>query len=402
MSAGLRGEAVIAGFVERPAERRFTGAPRLHIEQWAELAADALADAGIEWAEVDGIACAGEVRESMHFMPAAIAEYCGWSVNLAERLDLGGASSVGMIWRAAAAIELGVCEVVVCAISSQPRPPSPNGDPLENRFYFGSSSAEWGSPQAEFDIPFGNVGQNCGYAMYAQRYHDEFGWDQRARAKIASDQRRSASVNPGAAFFGQPVTPEEILASRMIADPLRLQEIVMPVSGGGAVVVTSAERAKRSRHRPVSIAGFGEHLTHKTPTYTPDLTSTPVGPAARSAFAMAGTKPGDVDMAQIYDCYTITALLSIEDSGFCGKGEGMAFVNEHDLSYKGDFPCNTHGGQLGFGQPGAAGGMTQVVEAVRQIQGRAGERQLRKHDVAYVTGTGGVMSEQSALVLRGL
>jgi len=151
----------------------------------------------------------------------------------------------------------------------------------------------------------------------------------------------------------------------------------------------------------VVIAGCGERLTHKTPTFAPDLTSTPVGPAAASAFGMAGIAPAEVDMVQIYDCYTITALLSIEDSGFCAKGEGMDFVDAHDLSYLGDFPCNTHGGQLGFGQPMSAGGMTQVVEAVRQIQGRADERQLASHDIAYVTGTGGVMSEQNALVVRG-
>jgi len=187
----------------------------------------------------------------------------------------------------------------------------------------------------------------------------------------------------------------------MISEPLRMLEIVMPVSGGAAVVVTTPERARAARHRPVHIAGFGEHLTHKTPTYAPDLLQTPVGAAAATAFAMAGLTPADVDMAQIYDCYTITVLLSIEDSGFCGKGEGLEFVRTHDLSFKGDFPVNTHGGQLGYGQAGMAGGMSQVVEAVRQIQGRSGDRQLAKHDTAYVTGTGGVMSEQAALVLVG-
>jgi acetyl-CoA acetyltransferase len=151
----------------------------------------------------------------------------------------------------------------------------------------------------------------------------------------------------------------------------------------------------------VYVTGFGEHLSHKTPTYTKDMLHTPVEVAARSAFSMAGIGRDAIDMVQLYDCYTITALLSIEDSGFCGKGEGMAFVNDHDLSYEGDFPCNTHGGQLGFGQPGLAGGMSHVVEAVRQIQGRAGDRQLRRNDNAYVSGTGGVMSEQSALVLQG-
>jgi acetyl-CoA acetyltransferase len=151
----------------------------------------------------------------------------------------------------------------------------------------------------------------------------------------------------------------------------------------------------------VFVTGFGEHIMHKTPTYTPDLTRTPVGPASDLAFSMSGVKRSDVDMVQIYDCYTITVLLSIEDSGFCGKGEGMAFVRENDLSYRGSFPCNTHGGQLGVGQCQLAGGMSHVTEGARQIMGRAGDRQLARHDIAYVSGTGGVMSEQSALLLQG-
>ena len=397
---GLRGDAAIVGFAEYRSERHFTGTPRLDLEQWADLAALALDDAGIDTREVNGLVCA-HVAESAHFIPATIAEYCGWSVNFAEHMDLGGATPVGMVWRAAAAIELGLCDVVVCAVVSQPRPEPPEPEPFNPQFVWGASSNAWGSPQAEFEIPFGNVAQNNGYAMYAQRYHDTYGWDEWARAKIAADQRKSACVNPNAVFFGKPITPDDVLASRVIADPLHLLEIVMPCHGGAAVVVASRERARRTRHRPVYVTGCGEHLTHKTPTYAHDMVTTPVGPAAEKAFSMAGIRRSDVDMVQIYDCYTITALLTIEDSGFCGKGEGMAFVREHDLSYAGDFPCNTHGGQLGFGQPGLAGGMSQVVEAVRQIQGSADERQLKRHDTAFVTGTGGVMSEQSALILQG-
>jgi acetyl-CoA C-acetyltransferase len=398
---GLRGEAAIVGFAEHRSERHFTGTPRFSLEQWADFAALALADAGIESREVDGIVCAGDLRESSLFVPATVAEYCGWSVNFAERLDLGGASPVGMVWRAAAAIELGLCEVVVATAVGLPRPDPPEPEPVDPRIMWGASSNAFGSPQAEFEIPYGHVAQNTGFAMYAQRYHDAFGWDERARAKIASDQRKSACANPDAVFFGKPITPEDVLASRMIADPLHLLEIVMPCSGGAAVVLTSRERAARTRHRPVFVTGFGERLSHKTPTYTHDMTRTPVAAAADSAFTMAGIGRDAIDMVQLYDCYTITALLTIEDSGFCAKGEGMAFVNEHDLSYEGDFPCNTHGGQLGFGQPGLAGGMSHVVEAVRQVQGRADGRQLARHDTAYVSGTGGVMSEQSALVLQG-
>ena len=397
---GFEGTAVIAGYAEHASERPFGGAPAFGLEQWSELAALALADAGIEWSEVDGLACAGEIAESPGFMPAAIAEYCGWSVNLAERLDLGGASSVGMVWRAALAVEAGLCDVVVCAVTGRPTPVPPWPVTLDDRYVFGASSNAWGSPQAEFDIPFGNVGQNCGYALYARRYHELYGWDERARAKIAADQRCSAQANPNAIFRGTPISIDDVLGSRMISDPLRMLEIVMPVAGGGAVVVARRDRARRPR--AVAIRGFGEHLGHKTPTYAPDHSVTPVAAAAAKAFAMAGVRPADVDMAQIYDCYTITALLSLEDSGFCAKGEGMAFVNDHDLSYRGDFPMNTHGGQLGVGQAGEAGGMSQVVEAVRQVQGRAGDRQLARHELAYVTGTGGVMSEQTALVLEGL
>ena len=393
--------AAVVGFAERRAQRPFQGTHRFTVEQWADLAADALADAGIESSEVDGICCGGDVFEATRFVPATVAEYCGWSVNFAERLDLGGASAVGAVWRAAMAIDAGLCEVVVCALVAEPPPRPPTPRPPDPAMVFGASSNEWGSPQAEFEIPYGNIGQNCAYAMYAQRYHDLYGWDERARAKVAADQRASANANPDAIFHDTALTVDDVLASPVISEPLHIVEIVMPVTGGAAVVVTSAERAARARHRPVRVAGFGEHLTHKTHTYAPELLVTPVAAAASRAFTMAGLSPRDMDMVQLYDCYTITVLLTLEDSGFCGKGEAMAFVRDHDLSFEGDFPCNTHGGQLGFGQAGLAGGMSQVVEAVRQVQGRAGVRQLGRHDTAYVSGTGGVMSEQCALVLVG-
>jgi acetyl-CoA acetyltransferase len=131
------------------------------------------------------------------------------------------------------------------------------------------------------------------------------------------------------------------------------------------------------------------------------MLETPIGPAAKRAFEIAGMAPGDMQMAQIYDCYTITVLLSLEDSGFCEKGRGMDFVLENDLTYKGNFPLNTHGGQLSFGQAAAAGGMSQLIEAVQQIQGRCGERQVARNDIAYVSGTGGVMSEQTVVILQG-
>jgi acetyl-CoA acetyltransferase len=237
--------------------------------------------------------------------------------------------------------------------------------------------------------------------MIAQRYKAVYGYDPRALAKIAADQRTNACANPEAFFYGQPITIDDVLNSRMIADPLHLLEIVMPAAGGAAFVVARKDIARSNDHRPAVIKGFGEFIQCKSPSYADDMLATPIGPASRQAFSMSGLKPIDMDMAQVYDCYTITVMLTLEDAGFCEKGQGPKFITEHDLTYKGDFPLNTHGGQLSFGQAGAAGGMSQIVEAVQQIQGRCGERQLKRHDLAYVSGTGGVMSEQGALILEG-
>jgi acetyl-CoA acetyltransferase len=398
---GLTGQAAIVGVVDWKPERKFSGERRFMLEQWAELARAALADADIEPGEVDGLV-SPQIAETPNFVPATVAEYCGFEVNFAECVDLGGANAVGMVWRAAAAIELGLCQVVVCAIPARPTPRNPRAEGrFDERWIYGASSNAFGSPQAEFEIPYGHLAQNAGYSMIAQRYRAIYGYDDRGTAKIAVDQRTNACAHPDAIFHGQPIVVEDVLASRMIADPLHLLEIVMPVAGGHAVVVASAERAKRTPHRPVIVAGCGERLGTKTPPNARDLLETPVGPAADRAFDMAGARRDEIDLACVYDCYTITALLTLEDAGFCPKGQGMEFVRDHDLTWAGDFPLNTHGGQLSYGQAGAAGGMSQVTEAVHQLRHEATGRQVRRCETAFVSGTGGVMSEQSALILRG-
>jgi len=215
------------------------------------------------------------------------------------------------------------------------------------------------------------------------------------------DQRTNACAHPDAVFHGKPLTVDDVLASPVIADPIHLLEVVMRVQGGAAVLVANADLARRSRHRPVRITGFGEHVAFKTPTYAEDLVRTPIARAADRAFAMAGLDREDVDMASIYDCYTITVLMSLEDAGFCTKGTAMQWVSEHDLTFRGDFPVNTAGGQLSFGQAGMAGGMHHVVDAARQVMGRADQAQVADCHTAFVTGNGGIMSEQVALLLQG-
>lgn len=398
---GLRGEAAIVGVADWKPERKFSGRPAPMLEQWAELARLALEDAGIAADEVDGLVTP-MISESSGFVPATVAEYLGLEVNLAEKVDLGGANAVGMVWRAASAIELGLCNVVLCAIPARPTPRDPRpGRPLDDRYIYGASSNSHGSPQAEFEIPYGHLAQNAGYSMIAQRYRSVYGYDARAMAKIAVDQRTNACAHPDAVFHGQPITADDVLASRMIADPLHLLEIVMPVAGGHALVVARTDRTRDPAHRPVVVAGCGERLTVKSPANARDLLETPVGVASELAFSMAGVSRDEIDVACIYDCYSITALLTLEDAGFCKKGQGLDFVRDHDLTFSGDFPMNTHGGQLSYGQAGGAGGMSQVNEAVHQLRHEAGARQVPGCETAFVSGTGGVMSEQSALILRG-
>lgn len=402
---GLQGKAALVGAAQYTPEKYATAPRMFHLEQVADLALQALDDAGLSLSEVDGLITTGpHFHEAGSFVPAMAGEYLGVRLNFAEVVDLGGASSVGMVWRAAAAIELGLCDTVVCVIPARMAPTSEFDDHIAEVMKasrFGGHSTRFGAPEAEMDLPYGHMAQNTGYAMIAQRYAAIHGYDAAALARIAVQQRFNACHNPQAMFYGQPITVDDVLASRMVAEPLRMLEIVMPVAGGGAMVVTRADKARSCKHRGVQIVGCGEHIQTKSPTYAPDMLATPIGPASRKAFAMAGLSPADMHMAQIYDCYTITVLLTLEDAGFAPKGQGMRFVQEHDFTFQGDFPMNTHGGQLSFGQTGSAGGMTQVIEAMQQIQGRAGARQLTRHDLAYVSGTGGVMSEQGALILKG-
>lgn len=395
---GLRGEAAIVGVAEfapmRKPEKLWMG-----LEAYSELARMALEDAGLTIRDVDAVLTGNNLQEAQMFIPATLIEYLGIESHFSEIVDLGGASGAGLVLRAAMAIEMGLCETALCMLYTQAHHQNPKAPPMQRARDWGGGV--WGSPQAEFEIPFGAVQGTYGYAMIANRYAHEFGLTDEQRAKVAVDQRTNALANPKAVFRNTPITTEDVLNSPMICSPLHMLEIVMPCMGGAAVVVTSKEKAAKTKHRPVYVVGGGENTTHRSVTYEPDFTHSPIKAASDRAWAMTDLKPKDIDLASLYDCYTITVLLTLEDTGFCPKGEAGRFVMEHDLTYKGDFPMNTHGGQLSFGQAGIAGGMSHVTEAAWQIQGRAGERQLRKCDTAFVNGNGGIMSEQVSIILRG-
>ena len=389
--------AFIVGVAEYPA-RRFSEAPALNsLEQAADLALLALHDAGLTIKDVDGI-CVRGVYVTQQFLPATVAEYLGIRITYGEAPDLGGATAAGMVWRAAAAIEREMASTVLCLYPGNCPPPTPGSGGWSD---FGASSYLAGSPQAEFEIPYGHLGQNAPYAMVAQRYGHVHGYDPQAMARLVVQQRVNACANPDAIFHGQSLTEAEVLASPMIAEPLHMLEIVRPVRGGAAVVVSGADIARRTRHRPVNIAGYGEAIAHKSPQWARDMLDPPLREAAATAFAMAGLTPAEMQGAQIYDCYTIAVLMALEAAGFCPAGAGMDLLRRRDLTFAGDFPLNTNGGQLGFGQAGGAGGMTHVIEAYRQIAGRAGPRQIANCNTMFASGNGGIMSEQVALVLKG-
>jgi len=380
----LKGKAAAIGIGELKPLKEPGNATALQL--MGKVAAEAIADAGLEKKDIDGFLVGMPFSDPGMIYPASAAEVFGLTPRMLNVVDIGGASPAGMIWRAAAAIGAGMCDAVLCIVADLNQA--------------GDQRVPTVSVQREFEAPYGNIGANCGYAMIAHRHMFEFGTKPEQMAKVAVDQRANALKNPLATFNDKPLTIAEVLSSRMIVDPLHLFEIVSPVSGGAAVVIASAEVAKRAKHPPVWILGAGECANHATITYAPSIVESPIKPAAEAAFKMAGLAPKDMDFVCPYDCYTITVIVTLEDAGFCKKGQGGAFVEEHDLTWKGDFPCNTHGGQLSFGQPGLAGGMSHVTEAVRQLMGRGGERQVKNAHLGYVNGNGGIMSEQVSLVLE--
>ncbi|WP_027796065.1 thiolase family protein [Paraburkholderia acidipaludis] len=378
-----RSMGAIAGIGELKPVRRTEGATTLQFI--ADAVRLAVEDAGLEKDAIDGLLVGPQVGETPQHVPATVAEYLGIEPRMSNVVDLGGASGAGMLWRAAAAIEMGMCEAVVCVLANvrEATPPrSPNRNPIR-----------------EFDVPFGASGANISYALPMQRHMSEYGSTPQQFARIASIARQNAQLNPNAIFYGQPATVDEVLASPLIASPLHLFEIVMPVAGGAAVVVTSAERARSLRHPPVHLLGAGEKITHRAISQMKVLTTGPLKPSMEQALARAGLAANDMSLLSLYDCYTIMVALTLEDAGLCAPGQFGLWMDEHRFGHDGDFPLNTHGGQLGCGQPDLAGGMTHVVEAVRQLRHEAGARQIRNAQTALVTGNGATVSEATALVL---
>ena len=375
-------EAAVVGVGE--SELGVTGRSIYQLQTQAARAA--LADAGLRISDVDGLATTGVER----FSATAMAEYWGiqpaWVTSTME----GGSSFEFMVGAAVDAIRSGRCNVVLISYGSNQR--SAGGRRL-------GGVTQPHTPTTQYEAPYGVLSPLSLYAMAAQRHFHEYGTTGEQLAEVAVAAREWALLNPKAYRYGAgSITVDDVLASPMISTPLHRLDCCLVVDGGGAVVLTSLDRARGLPKTPVRVLGCGQSTTHISMSQIPDLTRTGAVEAAARAFAEAGIGPDDVDVVELYDSFTITVLLTLEALDFCDRGEGGAFVEEGRTRPGGSFPMNTNGGGLSYCHPGMYG-VLLLVEAVRQLRGEAGGRQVPGVEVALAHGTGGLLSTHGTVIL---
>ena len=345
-----------------------------------ELAGEAfdllLGSTGIEKRAIDGLSVNAAISEACNpFFAVFLCEALGLSPSWLTLSALGGCSSLGGVARAASAIRDGQCEVAVVL--------GADAQSTVNRSLFGA----W---RGEFLEPTGALGPPAAFGVLMNRYAHQYGLKFEALGKIAITQREHALLNDNACpKLRKPLTMQDYLGSRMIADPLRLLDCVMVCTGANAVLVTSAEKARAlGLKKMVRVSAYAELTNHDGDDPTPDITETGHAKIAPKVFARAGLNPADIRMFHPYDDFTIAVVMQLEDFGFTVRGKGCDYVLETDLSFRGKLPLNTGGGQISAGQPGLAGGGLNLVEAVRQMFGDGGARQVADRKNALVTGIG--------------
>ncbi len=352
----------------------------------ADAAYAALADAGLRKQDVDGLFSAG--IDMMH--PLILGEYLGLGPRYTDSTMTGGGVWEYFVEHALAAISAGLCETALLVYASTAR------SDVKLRLRTGNLAPIPRGP-SQFEAPYGLtlIGK---YAMAARRHMHEFGTTSAELAEISVAANEWAQKNPKAFHHGKPITAEQVLASRMIADPLRQLDCCLRTDGGGAVVITTEERARDLAKKPIVVLGTGTAQSHFSMSQWPDLTDVVARESGERAYGRAGVKPSDVRFAMIYDSFTITVLLTLEALGFCKKGEGGGFVSAGTLRPGGRLPINTDGGALHSNQPGMRG-IFLLIEAVRQLRGECGERQVDTGGLALVNGTGGYLSACGTVIL---
>ncbi len=373
-----RGSAAIVGVAESDLGQVADGMSPMDL--CAQGVTRALADCGLTMKDVDGLFCA-MTQQRMSIV--SLIEYLGIQPKFIGSSMTGGSSFEFHVAQAMAAVSAGLCNVAVIA--------------------YGSTQRSVGRKQASqrefnpYETPFRPFLPASAYALAASRHMHQYGTTREQLAAVAVAARQWAQLNP-AAWEKKPLTIEDVLKARMISYPLSVRDCCLVTDGGGAIIVTSAERAKSLKKAPVYILGCGHGTTHMNISSMPDLTVTGAKPSGEAAYKMAKLSAKDVDVVELYDAFTINTILFLEDLGFCRKGEGGAFVSDGRIAPKGVLPVNTNGGGLSYCHPGMYG-LLILIEGVRQLRGECGARQAVKHDVAMVHGNGGVLSSQASVIL---
>ena len=353
------------------------------LSQQALAARAALAEAGLAKDDVDALFSAGAWGWAPQM---TVAEYLGIQPRYSDGTNIGGASFEAHVGHAAAAIEAGLADVALITYGSTQRTGKTRNAPRPTGL------------TAQFEVPYGLPQPVGSYALAAMRHMHQYGTTREQLAQVAVAAREWARLNP-AAYYRDPITIEDVLASPMICEPLHKLDCCLVTDGGGAVVVAAEDRWADVATRPVVVLGHGETHTHATIANMPDLTLTGAAVSGPAALRMAGVSYDDIDVTEIYDSFTITVLLTLESLGFCKPGEASDFVAGGRIAPGGSFPMNTNGGGLSYTHPGMYG-IFLLIEAVRQLRGDfSPPRQVSGAEVALVHGTGGVLSSAATVVL---
>lgn len=376
----LRGAAAIVGVAESDEMGKLPNKSALQLHM--EASANALADAGLKPSDVDAVFSSG--RNTANDLP----EYLGIRPRFVGGTQVGGCSFILHVEHAVAAIHAGLCEVALIS----------HGESGFSRISM--PAPRWGedSVNNQFELPFGTVGPPTAYSLVATRHMHEYGTTSEQLAEVAMATRAWAAMNPKA-MHREPITIADVLNSRMIAWPFHLLDCCLVTDAGGAVVVTSAERARDLPRKPVYVLGTGECVSHQIVSQMPSYSFWDAGAeAGRRAFAMSGVKHSDIDVAQFYDAFTMVPIMALEALGFCKRGEGGPFVAGQRTAPGGAFPMNTNGGGLSYTHTGMYGIFT-IIEAVRQLRNECGPRQVADAEVAICHGTGGVWSASATMIV---
>ena len=352
-----------------------------------EAACAALLDAGLSAADIDGVLCAYTMSAPVPMLSSVFCEAMGLQPAFNTALQAGGATATIMLANAVALVNSGMCRHVLC-VTGDNRATGMTRD--------GAVAALAGFGHPQFEQPYG-MSIPAAYALVAQAYMHEYGVSRDALSAFAVVARQYAAAHPKA-HKRTPITLADVAASLPIASPLRMLDCCL-ISDGGAAFIVSAADAGADTRKPVRILGTGQGHTHEHIMAAPSLLEFGCRQSSQQAFAQAGVTAADIDIAQIYDSFTITLLVELESIGFFAKGEAGQAVLDGALSPGGRLPCNTHGGLLSYGHSGAAGGAFHIVEAVLQLRGEAGSRQVGAPALGFVHGDGGVLSAHCSVVL---